>query len=230
MATMNPFYIPTSSPGDWRKLLASPETQWREGYSAKELAECWEAANGFPPEFRRLFEGSGNPALRNPELLLAIPEYKVPLPGGGAASQNDLFVLARTEDGALAAMMVEGKVSESFGPKLDAWLEKASEGKRRRLEYLCDEMGLPHDLPGHVRYQLIHRTASAVLMAKRFNAAHAMMMVHSFSPEHRGFADFEAFLTLFGVEAGVGRLAELRRLNDLRLYAGWVSGKMRNGG
>ena len=227
---MNPFYIPTSSPSDWRKLLASPETQWRSGYSAKELAESWEKANGFPPEFRRLFEDSENSSLKNPELLLAIPEYKVPLPGGGAASQNDLFVLARTEDGSLAVMMVEGKASESFGPKLGAWLENASDGKRNRLKFLRDEIGLLHDLPGHIRYQLIHRTASAIIAAKRFNAAHAMMIVHSFSPENRWFADYQAFLNLFGVEARMNRLAELRRLNGLRLYAGWVSGKMKSDG
>jgi len=31
-------------------------------------------------------------------MLLGIPEYKVALPGGGRASQNDLFVLARTDN------------------------------------------------------------------------------------------------------------------------------------
>ena len=39
------------------------------------------------------------PALEDVELLLAIPEYKVSLPGGGAASQNDIFCLARNRHG-----------------------------------------------------------------------------------------------------------------------------------
>jgi hypothetical protein len=40
-----------------------------------------------------------HPALTDLELLLAIPEFKVSLPGGRAASQNDFFVLARSPDG-----------------------------------------------------------------------------------------------------------------------------------
>ncbi len=36
--------------------------------------------------------------------------------------------------------------------------------------------------PG-VRYQLLHRTASVVIEAKRFHATTAVMIVHSFSPE-----------------------------------------------
>lgn len=47
---MNHIYIPTSSAEDWRKFLAEPDKQWHSGYSAKELAECWENAQGFPVE------------------------------------------------------------------------------------------------------------------------------------------------------------------------------------
>jgi hypothetical protein len=53
-------------------------------------------------------------------LLLAIPEYKVSLPGWGAASQNDIFCLARTQHG-LVSIMVEGKVNEPFGPLVKEW-------------------------------------------------------------------------------------------------------------
>jgi hypothetical protein len=52
---MNRIYIPTQSPEDWRRLLAQPEKHWREGYSARALAECWERADGFPVEFQALF-------------------------------------------------------------------------------------------------------------------------------------------------------------------------------
>jgi len=109
---MNHIYIPTSSPEDWRHLLAEPEKQWRSGYSAKTLAECWEMSNGFPEELLDLFSRSTNPALNKLELLLAIPEYQVNLPGGRRPSQNDLFVLARASDGQMVTIMVEGKVAE----------------------------------------------------------------------------------------------------------------------
>jgi hypothetical protein len=115
---MNRIYIPTSSTDDWRKFLAKPEKQWRSGYSAKELAECWEQSNGFPSEFQNLFSGSDDPALNELELLLAIPKYQVDLPGGRGPSQNDLFVLARAKDGQLVTITVEGKVAEPFGDTL----------------------------------------------------------------------------------------------------------------
>ncbi len=53
---MNHIYIPTSSADDWRKFLAEPDKQWRSGYSAKELAECWENAHGFPEETQRVIK------------------------------------------------------------------------------------------------------------------------------------------------------------------------------
>ena len=115
---MNHIYIPTQSPADWRHLLAQPEKHWREGYSAMALAECWERADGFPAEFQALFTTAVDPGLREVELLLAIPEYKVSLPGGRRASQNDLFVLGRAQDGSLVTIMVEGKVAEPFGERL----------------------------------------------------------------------------------------------------------------
>ena len=51
--------IPTTSPDDWRRLLADPNSHWRTGYSAKTLAYCWEAEPGFPRFLSRVFEDSG---------------------------------------------------------------------------------------------------------------------------------------------------------------------------
>lgn len=226
---MKHIYIPTSSPDDWRKFLAEPEKQWRSGYSAKELAECWEQSNGFPPEFQSLFSKSENHGLHGLELLLAIPEYQVDLPGGKRPSQNDLFALARAKDGELVVLMVEGKVAEPFGETLEIWLNNASEGKKRRLKYLCDILGLSGAPPLHIRYQLLHRTASAVIEAKRFNAKYAMMIVHSFSSEHKWFSEYQDFLCLFGVTSGINELVELPVVEGLRIFAGWVVGKQRAG-
>lgn len=88
----------TSGPEDWKKLLAS-EKHWRTGYSAKTLAYCWEKADGFPPEVATALETADEPALRDLTPVLAIPEFKVPLPGGVRSSQNDLFVLAHAARG-----------------------------------------------------------------------------------------------------------------------------------
>ena len=198
--------------------------QWRSGYSAKELAECWERADGFPPEFKAMFAKSSNPALHELELLLAIPEYKVDLPGGTRPSQNDLFVLARAADGQLVVIMVEGKVAETFGPTLETWLMECTPGKLERLEFLCKTLGLTKEPPPLIRYQLLHRTVSAILTAGEFNAAYALMNVHSFSPEHLWLEDYQAFIKLFGVSGEVNELVEIPGYDQLSVHAGWVIG------
>jgi hypothetical protein len=218
-------YIPTTSPEDWCKLLARPEKHCKPGYSAWELAHCWEDAKSFPASLQTMFASSENPALRKLELLLAIPEYRVGMPGGGHASQNDLFVLAKAADDNLVSITVEGKVNESFGPTVKAWLKEPSPGKEKRWEFLCASLGLVDEIPGDIRYQLFHRTVSALVEAERFNAPYAMMIVQSFSPDKTGFKDYQAFLGLFDQLAQAGGLVELPINNPIRLYVGWVSDK-----
>lgn len=221
---MKHIFIPTTSADDWRRFLAEPEKQWRTGFSAKALAHCWEQADGFPVEIISLFSQSGVSSFRNLELLLAFPEYQVPLPGGARPSQNDLLVMARDSDGHLVVIAVEGKVSEPFGPTLAEWNVSESTGKQERLEYIRQLLGLRDELPAHIRYQLLHRTASAVIEACRFNAHSAIMLVHSFSQEALWFKDFRDFLGLFGVQPRLNQLSWLTEFQGINLYAGWVKG------
>lgn len=149
--------VPTEGVRDWQRRLADPEKHWRTGYSARALAHAWEDASGLPPEVAALLGPLGKV-----ELLLAIPEYDVPLPGGERPSQNDVFALVRTKDG-LIVVMVEGKVSESFGPTLEEWRKDASAGKTERLAHIKGKLGLANNPPPGIRYQLLHRAASAVI-------------------------------------------------------------------
>src|ERR1700733_9198136 len=41
---MSRIYVPSRGSDDWRWLLASPGLHWRQDYSAKALADSWEAA------------------------------------------------------------------------------------------------------------------------------------------------------------------------------------------
>src|SRR5436309_2542925 len=68
----------TTGPEDWRQFLADPQKHWRVGFSARTLAHCWEAADGFPEEVAAIFHGTDEPALTELEPLLAVPEFKVP--------------------------------------------------------------------------------------------------------------------------------------------------------
>lgn len=98
----------TTGPGDWQSLLADPAKHWRSGYSARTLAHCWEAADGFPAEVARALGETTDPLLGDLVRLLAAPEFKAPLPGGSRASQTHIFVLARSFTG-LSASWSRGK-------------------------------------------------------------------------------------------------------------------------
>jgi hypothetical protein len=222
---MNHIYTPSTGIEDWQRLLADPDKHWRTGFSARSLAYAWENATGFPAEIQELFTNSDR-NFQDVELLLAIPEHKVLIPPyGGHPSQNDLFVLARDSSNGLITITVEGKVSESFGEHLSRWNIEDSSGKRKRLAFIKDTLGIVGDIPPTIRYQLLHRTASAIVEAKRFNAKSAIMIVHSFSQSDQWFDDYQEFLKLFGVlEVNIGRLYFLTELQDIKVYSGWACG------
>lgn len=225
---MKRIFAPTRGPGTWRRFLARPKKHWRDGYSAKELAVCWEKAwderRDFPQEARRVFSAYGPPFSDSLELILAIPEYQVKLPPEGRMpSCNDLFVLATTGN-ELVVIMVEGKVSETFGDEMVKWRSNQSDGKIEREAALKRVLGVTRDIRDEIRYQLLHRTASAVIEAKRFFAPYAVMLVHSFSPTAESLRDYQAFLDLYGVAGGVGELVKASDVNGVSLFCGWVRG------
>ncbi|WP_206066362.1 hypothetical protein [Novosphingobium sp. ERN07] len=211
--------IPSSGPDDWQRFLAKPDLQWRIGYSARTLAYCWEAASSLPTEVAAIMDQAFGP----PTLLLAIPEHKTVLPGGTRESQSDIFTLVRHDRG-LATYTIEGKVGEAFGETVADWSRSSSPGKIERLAYLCKMLGLT-GCPPVIRYQLLHRTVSALIEADRFDASVAGMIVHSFSPDRRWFLDFAAFIRLLGggdIEPGQARVVTTPSGRPLVL--GWACG------
>jgi hypothetical protein len=213
----------TSGPEDWRALLADPLKHWKPGHSAKALAHCWEASEEFPPEIATTFQKTNEAELQGLTPVLAIPEFKVPLPGGVRPSQNDLFVLARGANGPVS-IMVEGKVSESFGPTLDEWRNDASPGKESRLKFLLSILGLTQSPAGSIRYQLLHRAASSLITGEQFRASAAVMLIHSFSKERVGWSDYRSFAGLFGVDAVEGVVHKLGTTSVIPLFGVWVVG------
>ena len=219
-------YVPAQAPEDWKRFLAEPEKHWKPGYSAYALAHAWQdAPGGFPERVREVLIRPAGP-FPGIEPLLALPEHKVSLPPRGARpSQNDLWVLARAGD-ELVSIAVEGKVNESFGPTVEEWGPETSEGKKERFAFLKNKLGLMA-VPATVRYQFLHRAVSAVLEAVRFKAGHAVMLVHSFSAENRGFEDYENFLSLFGVPGRLDAVATTPLPGGMPLHLGWVRDKLR---
>ena len=220
---MPKFYAPADNAADWQKLLAKPDLHWKTGYSARSIAYSWTEAQGFPTEVKTVLESSEATSLHDLEFLIGIPEHEVPLPGGHRPSQNDVFVLAKGSDG-LVSIAVEGKVAEAFDKPVDIRFANPTPGESTRLEFLLELLQLDRAAVGGIGYQLLHRTASAVLEAKRFGARHAVMLVHSFSQELMHFEDYAAFAGLFGQSAETNSVTETRRLDGITLHLGWVVG------
>ena len=220
--------MPTMGPADWRRLLADPEKQWEPGKSAMEMAVCWESARtavrGLPPEVADLLDST--PETRDAQLLLGLVEHKVHFKGGGHPSQNDLWALLRNANG-LLSLSVEAKAGEPFDDYISQWLPKEGErsGKRERLQDLRDWLGLDGVELSQIRYQLLHRAASALKEADRFGARYAIFFVQSFNrdADRQSWDDFRRFGQVLGVELAEGRLSQASTATKVPLLLGWVT-------
>lgn len=216
--------IPSAGTSSWRQMLADPEKHWLRGASAFETAVSWESAQstsrGMPAAVAELLDTQ--PDTTNSAVLIAIPEHKVPLRGPGKASQNDVWALLRSHGGYIS-MAVEGKAGEVFGELIGDWLKNASSGKLARLEHLCGLLGISSPPDNLLRYQLFHRTASALLEAERFGASSAVMLVQSFRSDAASLSDYVSFGTALGVSAREQALVQVPRRTGPKLYLGWVN-------
>lgn len=216
-------HVPLKRPEDVIHHLGSP-SHWQPGRSAKSVTDLWFASNAVPPLVSAIL--SKDSAFANATLLDAFLERRVDLGDGEKPSQTDLMAILRL-DGRLGVLAVEAKVDETFGKTVDEWLQEAngnSLSRRRRLSMLCAMLGLDESRVGPIRYQLIHRTASAVIEAKRYCAGDAAMLVQSFCPKRSWFNDFRAFVEIMGLgDAKVGELTTAKSCDGVELRLGWIA-------
>ncbi len=79
-----------------------------------------------------------------------------------------------------------------------------------------------------LRYQLLHRTAAAILEAQRFAAHHALMLVHSFSAEDAWLDDYQAFAQRMGArDADADAIVVVGERGGIPLYLSWIRGEER---
>ena len=83
---------------------------------------------------------------------------------------------------------------------------------------------MPERPVGSVRYQLLHRAASALITGEQYRAAASVLLVHSFSEQNTGWPDYEAFAQLYGVKAEMGTVQLLSSETRIPLFAAWVRG------
>lgn len=225
---MNRLFVPSFGPTDWRRLLADPGTQWERLKSALEMAVCWESARnsdrGIPSEVAAALDTA--PQLTGAHLLIGLPEHKVPFEGGGHPSQNDLWALLRAGSH-LVSMAVEAKAGEKLDDIVSDWLPKDNQRSRKpeRLSALKLRLGIPDADLSHVRYQLLHRTASALKEAERFGANMAVVLIQSFNrvADEESWQDVLRFGEVMGVSVRDGGVAKSPRSTAVPLYIGWVT-------
>lgn len=215
--------VPLLQPADVRPHLGMP-THWRQGRSAKSLADCWYAANDVPEAVRAVLETA--PEYRGVELVDAWLERQTDLlDGRGSNSQTDLLALIGLES-ELAVLAIEAKVDEPFGPFVSDWLADGSAGKARRLAGLCALLGISQEKAQGLRYQLLHRTAAAIFEAKRFRLQRAVLIVQSFCPKASGLSDFADFVAAIGSGAVPhGAMSQPTRFGAIEMRFGWVCDK-----
>lgn len=221
---MKRIFVPTQSGADWQRLLAKPALHWKAGASAMTAAACWESAgDSLPVEIAALLESAGDPLLAGQRLIAAMPEWSTVLPGGNTTSQTDVLAICRNIAG-LCILAVEAKVHEDFGPTVGSKRgEGVSLGQSERLDYLHKLLGR-NRFDDHIRYQLLHRTAAALLTAQEFHARAAVMLVHAFdAPEDRR-GDFLTFAAaLHGMECA-RNVFKVTRDEGPALFLAWCDG------
>jgi len=220
---MKKIFVPTRNGGDWQPLLAKPKLHWQPKASAMTCAASWEAASdSLPPEISALLESSGEPILLGQRLLAAIPEWQVALPGGTTNSSTDVLAVCRNNHG-LCILGVEAKVLEDFGPLLSEKRAKASPGQIERLAFLHSLLGVER-FDDSIRYQLLHRTASALLTAREFHAEAAVMLVQAFDTPVAQRGDFEAFRVAMNAQEVCPLVYKVPACGEPLLYLAWCDG------
>jgi hypothetical protein len=222
--TSSRLHIPIRRPWDVIPYLGRGHEHWRVGYSAHALMHTWFAAAGLPARVKVVL--ASHPLWRDFELLDAFAERETNLGDPHKASQTDILAVGRVRD-QLAILAVEGKVEESFGDFVAQWRQdKPSAAKDSRLLRISAMLGLEGD-PNALRYQLLHRTAAALIEARKYNAAAALMLVHSFSRTRSGFEDYRRFASALGcADLAPERVVGPVDRNGLQLFLGWVSDEL----
>ena len=220
---MKRIFVPTRSGADWQRLLAKPKLHWKKGASAMTAAAAWEDAGGeLPAEIAALLTSSGEPVLANLRLLAALPEWEVALPGGDTTSHTDVLALCTNPNG-LCVIAVEAKALEDFGPLVGEKRAEPSTGQASRLEYLHTLLKVKH-FDDAIRYQLLHRTASAILTAQAFHAATAVMLVHAFGTPAERQGDFLAFCRAMSATEVAPHVFKVPASKNPTLYLAWCAG------
>ena len=214
-------HLPLLEPEDVVLHLGQQEKHWKAGRSAHALCTLWNSSDGLPQSVQ--IDSATRQPFAGAELIDAFLERQIDLGTAGRPSQADLLAILGVQD-QTAIMAVEAKAGEPFGDRVAKWND-GSDGKKARLSALCGTLKISEGQAEPLRYQLLHRTASAIYEARRYRSKLAVMLVQSFAEDHESYADFAAFVRAMG-ETGEVKPACLLGPFDcggcLRYTIGWI--------
>ncbi|MDD2229794.1 MAG: hypothetical protein PHY48_10325 [Candidatus Cloacimonetes bacterium] len=223
------YYQPLKSHDEWRNLLSHPINHWVDGKSAKELVKLWLQTNDIPASVRSIFPDS------DIKPLFIFPEYQVQMPGKGGNSQNDLYIYASTKTNNWV-IIVEAKANEVFDETVEKWYEEkknanGGENAAYRLTEIQKILELkvidnpPYNTIGKLRTQLFHRTASAIIEAKRVEVSKALVLIQSFANNSNNYLDFKSFLSLFCIDNTIekDKLIGPVKIGNIELHFAWIN-------
>ena len=220
-------YAPTAGLSTWKHGLEDPDTQWVRTKSAFEIAAFWECGamepRGLHPHLIALLEQEQS--FEGCDLIASFPGHRVRLPDVAVESQMDVWAVVRTYFG-LVSLAVEGKAGEGFAETVGEWRTGALTEKNERIAFLCDQLGLTKPPSDEIRYQLLHRTVSALLEAERVDAAFAAMVIVSFTDDPRSKDDFGAFTSCLGGAVSPGQIRRMPSVRNRPLFLGWLDAKL----
>ena len=123
-------------------------------------------------------------------------------------------------------MTGEGKVKEDFDETISNWENTSDVGiEVEVLGFIFSKIGIIGKDIDNLRYQLFHRLASAVIIAEKFHATNAIMIIQSFEIDDNKnhFSDFFDFLKLYNhPSVNKSQLYNLNNVNGIDVFAGWV--------
>jgi hypothetical protein len=202
------------------------------------VGKSWlEAGKTFPAP---VAAGLQKSSIDSTELLLqfAVAEHLTVLDTLRAPSRTDLMVYCCQRKTEKAVFAVEGKMTEPFDDEILRWIRNAPKpcreplslpikyGRKARLDFLNRLLDLNVGTDSALRYQLLHRTACALLEARNIFASTAVMLVQAFCKCPDNWDAYVAFAKEmeFGQieENSFTEVKQLPAFPDIDLRLGWV--------
>lgn len=218
---------PLTTPIQVKPLLRDPELHWKKGRSAYEAAHAWIGQNskrspGIPPRVSSAL--SQDPNWSRATIVTGFFEHTTALDTQKGPSNTDLLLVCDLPPG-LGVMAVESKAGESFGPRVCDWLaDDPSPGKDARWKWACEFFSVGAEACQQLRWQLFHRTASAIIEARRFRSSHAVMLVHDFSGNDSSLDDYLNFAAALTIpNARADGISDARDFAGISLKLAWVT-------